>query len=103
IKETHLHEILKDGKARIADLLYIAGRQQVISRIPLQDLQGRILGAVGKGVFSKVSKVAELSERIEHLNDQVKYYKQRVTDMRGGSAIVGGTEAILRMKENALL
>jgi len=103
IKETHLHEILKDGKARIADLLYIAGRQQVISRIPLQDLQGRILGAVGKGVFSKVSKVAELSQRIEHLNDQVKYYKQRVTDMRGGSAIVGGTEAILRMKENALL
>jgi len=103
IKETHLHEILKDGKARIADLLYIAGRQQVISRIPLQDLQGRILGAVGKGVFSKVSKVAELSQRIEHLNDQVKYYKQRVTDMRGGSTIVGGTEAILRMKENALL
>jgi len=103
IKETHLHEILKDGKARIADLLYIAGRQQVISRIPLQDLQGRILGAVGKGVFSKVSKVAELSQRIEHLSDQVKYYKQRVTDMRGGSTIVGGTEAILRMKENALL
>ena len=103
IKETRLHEILKDGKARIADLLYIAGRQQVISRIPLQDLQGRILGAVGKGVFSKVSKVAELSQRIEHLSDQVKYYKQRVTDMRGGSAIVGGTEAILRMKESALL
>ena len=103
IKETHLHEILKDGKARIADLLYIAGRQQVISRIPLQDLQGRILGAVGKGVFSKVSKVAELSQRIEHLNDQVKYYKQRVTDMRGGAVIVGGTEAILRMKESALL
>ncbi len=46
IKETRLHEILKDGKARIADLLYIAGRQQVISRIPLKDLQGRILGAV---------------------------------------------------------
>ncbi|HQL89890.1 MAG TPA: sigma 54-interacting transcriptional regulator [Syntrophales bacterium] len=103
IKETRLHEILKDGKARIADLLYIAGRQQVISRIPLKDLQGRILGAVGKGVFSKVSKVAELSQRIEHLSDQVKYYKQRVTDMRGGSTIVGGTEAILRMKENALL
>jgi len=103
IKETHLHEILKDGKARIADILYIAGKQQVISRIPLQDLQGKILGAVGKGVFSKVSKVAELSQRIDHLAPHVKYYKQRVTDMRGGSAIVGGTEAILRMKESALL
>ena len=28
ISETHLHEILKDGKARIGDPLYIAGRKQ---------------------------------------------------------------------------
>jgi transcriptional regulator with PAS, ATPase and Fis domain len=103
IKETHLHEILKDGKARIADLLYIAGKQQVISRIPLQDLQGKLLGAVGKGVFSKVSKVAELSQRIEHLSDQVQYYKQQVTDLKGGSRIVGNSEAIGKLKENALL
>ena len=103
IKETHLHEILKDGKARIADILYIAGKQQVISRIPLQDLQGKILGAVGKGVFSKVSKVAELSQRIDHLSDQVQYYRQQVTDLKGGSTIVGHSAAITKMKENALL
>ncbi len=103
IKETHLHEILKDGKARIADILYIAGKQQVISRIPLQDLQGKILGAVGKGIFSKVSKVAELSQRIEQLSDQVQYYKQQVTDLKGGSTIVGRSEAILKLKESALL
>jgi len=103
IKETHLHEILEDGKARIADLLYIAGRQQVISRIPLQDLQGKLLGAVGKGVFSKVSKVGKLSERIEHLSDQVQYYQQQVTDLKGGSMIVGQSEAIGKLKENAQL
>ncbi len=103
IKETHLHEILKDGKARIADILYIAGKQQVISRIPLQDLQGKILGAVGKGVFSKVSKVAELSQRIDHLSDQVQYYRQQVTDLKGGSTIVGHSAAITKLKENALL
>jgi len=103
IKETRLHEILKDGKARIADLLYIAGKQQVISRIPLQDLQGRILGAVGKGVFSKVSKVAELSRRIDHLSDQVQYYKQRVADLKGGATIVGRSAGIRTMKETALL
>jgi transcriptional regulator with PAS, ATPase and Fis domain len=103
IKETHLHEILKDGKARIADILYIAGKQQVISRIPLQDLQGKILGAVGKGVFSKVSKVAELSQRIDHLSDQVQYYRQQVTDLKGGSTIVGHSAAISKLKENALL
>jgi transcriptional regulator with PAS, ATPase and Fis domain len=103
IKETHLHEILKDGKARIADLLYIAGKPQVISRLPLKDLQGKILGAVGKGVFSKVSKVAELSQRIDHLSDQVQYYKQQVADLKGGSTVVGRSAAIAKLKENALL
>jgi len=49
VEGTHLHEILKDGKARIGDMLYIGGRQQLISRIPLRDFEGRLLGAVGKG------------------------------------------------------
>lgn len=103
IKETRLHEIIKDGKARIADLLYIAGKPQVISRIPLKDLQGKIIGAVGKGVFSKVSKVSELSQRIEHLSDQVQYYKKQVTDLKGGSTIVGRSEAIQHLKESSQL
>ncbi|MGE5844160.1 MAG: sigma-54 interaction domain-containing protein, partial [Syntrophaceae bacterium] len=103
IKETHLHEILKDGKARIADLLYIAGKQQVISRIPLKDLHGRILGAVGKGVLNEAVKVAELSDRIEVMDGQLKYYQKQVSDLKGGSTIVGRSAAITQMKENAML
>jgi len=103
IKETHLHEILKDGKARIADLLYIAGKQQVISRIPLKDLHGRILGAVGKGVLNEAVKVAELSDRIEVMDGQLKYYQKQVSDLKGGATIVGRSSAITKMKENAML
>jgi transcriptional regulator with PAS, ATPase and Fis domain len=103
IKETHLHEILKDGKARIADLLYIAGKQQVISRIPLKDLHGRILGAVGKGVLNEAVKVAELSDRIELMDGQLQYYQKQVSDLKGGAMIVGRSAAITQMKENALL
>jgi transcriptional regulator with PAS, ATPase and Fis domain len=103
IKETHLHEILKDGKARIADLLYIAGKQQVISRIPLEDLDGRLLGAVGKGVLNEAVKVAELSKRIEVMDGQLQYYQKQVSDLKGGAAIVGRSAAITQMKENAML
>ena len=103
IKETHLHEILKDGKARIADLLYIAGRQQVISRIPLKDLHGRILGAVGKGVLNEAVKVAELSKRMEVMDGQIQYYQKQVTNLKGGATIVGRSAAIDQLKENAML
>ena len=103
IKETHLHEILKDGKARIADLLYIAGKQQVISRIPLKDLHGKILGAVGKGVLNEAVKVAELSKRIEVMDGQLQYYQKQVSDLKGGATIVGRSAAIAQMKESAML
>lgn len=103
IKETHLHEILKDGKARIADLLYIAGKQQVISRIPLKDLHGKILGAVGKGVLNEAVKVAELSKRMEVMDGQLQYYQKQVSDLKGGATIVGRSAAIAQLKENAML
>ncbi len=52
VSETRLHEVLKDGKARIGDTLYIAGKQQLISRIPIKDQEGNLVGAVGKGMLS---------------------------------------------------
>ena len=54
IPETHLHDVLEEGKARIGDTLYIAGRQQVISRIPLRNHKDEIIGAVGKGKAGKI-------------------------------------------------
>jgi len=102
IKETHLHEILKDGKARIADLLYIAGKQQVISRIPLKDLHGRILGAVGKGVLNEAVKVAELSKRIEVMDGQLQYYQktgQRSEGRGDDRGLLGGHRANERERD----
>jgi transcriptional regulator with PAS, ATPase and Fis domain len=103
ISETHLHEILEDGKARIADLLYIAGKQQIISRIPLKDLHGRVIGAVGKGVFNEALKISDLSKKIELLNGQVQYYQNQVSSLKGGSSIVGNSDAIRDVKESSLL
>jgi transcriptional regulator with PAS, ATPase and Fis domain len=103
ISETHLHETLEDGKARIADLLYIAGKQQLISRIPLKDLRGHIIGAVGKGVFNEATKIAELVKKNQLLNDQIQYYQNRVSRLKGGSSIIGSSTAINDVKESAML
>lgn len=69
VQDTKLHEIPRDGKARIADLLYIGGKLQVISRLPLKDVRGKIIGAVGKGVFNEAAKVMEVGKRIALLNN----------------------------------
>ena len=102
IPQTHLHEIVTEGKARIGDTLYIAGRQQIISRIPLKNSQGEIIGAVGKGMFNQTSKVFELNRRIEQLNGEVQYLQEQLSIMKGGAEIVGQSDLITSVKQNAL-
>jgi len=103
INETHLHEILKDGKARIGDTLYIAGRQQLISRIPLKDLDGNLIGAVGKGMLNEVTRLWDLQKKVDLLDGQLRYYQNQVTKLKGGNDIVGNSLPIRGVKEKALL
>jgi len=101
IPETRLHEVLEEGRARIGDTLYIAGRQQVISRIPLRNFKDEIIGAVGKGIFNETTKVLDLHRRIEQLNGRILALQEQVNTMKGGAEIVGRSDLIKAVKENA--
>jgi len=102
IPETHLHKIIGKGKASIGDTLYIAGRQQIISRIPLKNSKGAIIGAVGKGMFNQTSKVFELNCRIDQLNGNVQHLQEQLNIMRGGAEITGQSALITSVKQDAL-
>ncbi len=100
---THLHEILKDGKARIGDMLHIAGRQQLISRIPLRDFEGNLIGAVGKGMLNEVTRLWDLQRKVELLDGQLRYYQNQVSQLKGGNTIIGESAPIRDVKEKCLL
>lgn len=103
VSETQLHEILKDGKARIGDTLYIAGRQQLISRIPLKDQEGNLIGAVGKGMLNEVKRLWDLQRKVELLDGQLQYYQKQIKKLKGGNHIIGDSAPIKEVKDKALL
>jgi len=99
IKNSHLHEVLKTGKARIGESIYISGKQQIIANIPLKDPDGNVIGAMGKGMFNEVSKIKKLLQEIEALKTQLKLYRN---DAENGGFLAGKSEPIMEVRKGAI-
>ncbi len=102
IKETNLHEVVETGRAKIGETLFIGGRLQIISRIPLRNREGKIIGAVGKAMLHHESKVMEIQRRLDVLNSKLKYYKDEIKSLKGPRVLIGQSDLIQRVKKLAL-
>jgi transcriptional regulator with PAS, ATPase and Fis domain len=102
IKETNLHEVVETGRAKIGETLFIGGRLQIISRIPLRNREGKIIGAVGKAMLHHESKVMEIQRRLDVLNNKLKYYRDEIKSLKGPRVFIGQSDLIQRAKKLAL-
>jgi len=102
IKETNLHEVVETGRAKIGETLFIGGRLQIISRIPLRNREGKIIGAVGKAMLHHESKVMEIQRRLDVLNSKLKYYRDEIKSLKGPRVLIGQSDLIQRAKKLAL-
>lgn len=102
IRETNLHEVVETGRAKIGETLFIGGRLQIISRLPLRNREGKIIGAVGKGMFHHESKVMDIQKRLDVLNSKLKYYKNEIKTLKGPRVLIGQSEPIQRTKKLAM-
>lgn len=103
VTDTRLHEILKDGKARIGDMLYIGGRRQLISRIPLKNRAGQVIGAVGKGMLNEVTRLYDLQRKVDLLDGQVQYFQSQIHELKGANPLIGESAPLQDVKEKATL
>jgi transcriptional regulator with PAS, ATPase and Fis domain len=100
IKNSNLHEVLKTGKAKIGESIYIGGKQQIIANIPLKDRNGNVIGALGKGMFNETSKIKKLLHEIEMLKTQLQLYRDEVED---NDFLAGNSGLIMEVQKSALV
>jgi transcriptional regulator with PAS, ATPase and Fis domain len=102
IKETNLHEVVETGRAKIGETLFIGGRLQIISRIPLRNREGKIIGAIGKAMLHHESKVMEIQRRLDVLHSKLKYYKDEIKSLKGNRVLIGQSDLIQEVKKLSL-
>jgi transcriptional regulator with PAS, ATPase and Fis domain len=81
-KNSGMHETLITGKVEIGETYQLGSRQQIVARIPLRDPDKKIIGVLGKRIFHKVDTIKHLYQKMEMLEDQLKYCRDEIKSMK---------------------
>ncbi len=98
LPESELTRVLDTGKAEIGDFITIGGENWITAKIPLKK-NGRIIGAVGKLLFTDPTQVKNLYRHIEILEKNLNHYKDELSqlyDIRYSFSKIIGDSSSLR-------
>lgn len=105
---SRMHIVVQTGEAEIGELMNIRGKEAMVMRIPLWE-NGEIVGAVGKVMFRDVQELRSLAEKLNLLENKVKFYEKELQHYQQHyqkvrytlSDIVGQSRPLVRAKELA--
>ena len=106
IENSRLHHVVETGKAEIGLLHEMRGATRVVTRHPIRNGQGELVGAIGQIMFKGPEQLQILSQELSNLKSEVAYYKRELNDLRNRSygldQMVGSSAAMLRLKQQII-
>jgi transcriptional regulator with PAS, ATPase and Fis domain len=106
IENTHLHQVAATGKSEIGSLQEMRGVTRVVTRHPITNGRGEIVGAIGQVMFKGPEQLQSLSSELAKLKSEVAYYKRELKDLKtrgyGLDQIVGESPAMQRLKQQII-
>jgi len=105
LENSRLHIVAKTGSPEVNDVQIIRGKPYVVSRLPIVR-DGKIIGAIGKIIFSKVEEVKEIVSRLDAMSSKLSYYKSELskfnkTEMASFEDIVTINKEMISLKQEA--
>ncbi|PRH84017.1 sigma-54-dependent Fis family transcriptional regulator [Labrys okinawensis] len=105
IPESQLRTVVETGRPILLDIMQFGHRQFVVSRLPLLDKSGSVVGAVGFVLYDRVDQLKPLVNKFEQLQKELDHVRQELAVERrarfGFSNIVGNSAAIQEVKRLA--
>jgi transcriptional regulator with PAS, ATPase and Fis domain len=89
---TQMPRVVKSGKPVFVDLMQVNGRWCLVTRLPLKDSRGQVIGAVGFVFYDDLESLQPLFDKFARLRQQfesehlLRPSRYALEDMRGSSA-----------------
>ncbi|MBE7635986.1 AAA family ATPase [Sneathiella sp. P13V-1] len=105
IPQSRMREVVETGKAELLDIFSISGRDTVVSRIPLEDESGDIVGALGVILYDRLNALKPLVSRFQTMQSDLKKSRKELAETRRARysfrEFVGHTPSIRALKNEA--
>lgn len=102
IENTRLDIVLKTGKAEIAQIQIIDGKNMIATRVPVF-INDQVVGAVGKVLFRDVDELNALYMKINSIEKELNLYKDEFKKVNRASyaldSIICESESMKELKE----
>ncbi len=98
---TQIPRVVRSGKPTFVDLMQIHGRWCVVTRMPLKDSNGKVIGAIGFIFYTDLESLGPLFDKFARLKRQLEQQKLIRPSRYGLDDIVGQSDIIQQLKRQA--
>lgn len=105
IPNSLMRQVVQTGEPILLDIMAFGEEQFVVTRIPLNDKQGRIIGAVGFVLYDRLQYLKPLVGKFTQLQSELAHAQRRIAEGRRArytfASIVGSSPACVEVKRQA--
>ena len=105
IPNSTMRDVVTSGQAVLLDILEANGESFVVTRIPLRDDAGDVIGAVGFALFDNVQPLRSFYARLGRMQQELAQTRKRLAEERRTrytfSNFVGSSPAAMEVKRQA--
>ena len=103
IENTRLHHVAATGKAEIGLIQEMRGVARVVTRNPIRNSRGEMVGAIGQIMFKGPEQLRALSGELAKVKSEAAFYRRELSDLKNRSygldQMVGESPAMQRLKQ----
>jgi len=105
IPNSLMREVVHSGQPILLDIMELGGQSLVVTRMPLQDQQGQVIGAIGFVLYDQLNALKPLAAKFAGLQSELAEARRRLAEHRRPkytfASFVGGSAACVEVKRQA--